>query len=121
MAAAEGRNRRAGRHAVWGLTMSTHLDWSPVPDTPMEIGVGQQADGSWLAVGRWAASKETWGGACEDDRNEAIAGVLALIDFTIAAAKITAPATEPTPIGLQYVIPGCEKDQSRGPAQFNLF
>lgn len=29
--------------------------------------------------------------------------------------------TEPTPIGNQYVIPGCEKDKSRGPKQPDLF
>jgi hypothetical protein len=33
----------------------------------------------------------------------------------------TAPATEPTPSGLQYTIPGCEKDRSRGPVQMDLF
>ena len=31
------------------------------------------------------------------------------------------PATEPTHAGLQYVMPGCEKDQTRGPAQMSLF
>lgn len=31
------------------------------------------------------------------------------------------PPTEPTPEGLQYVIPGCEKDHSRGPKQGELF
>lgn len=30
-------------------------------------------------------------------------------------------ATEPTEQGNQYVIPGCEKDQSRGPAQGSLW
>jgi hypothetical protein len=29
--------------------------------------------------------------------------------------------TEPTPIGNQYVIPGCEKDKTRGPVQPDLF
>lgn len=29
-------------------------------------------------------------------------------------------ATEPTEQGLQYVIPGCEHDQSRGPEQMDL-
>ena len=41
-----------------------------------------------------------------------------------AAGVIAAPAalaTEPTQAGLQYVIPGCERDQSRGPAQLSLF
>jgi membrane protein required for beta-lactamase induction len=31
------------------------------------------------------------------------------------------PATEPTPSGLQYTIPGCEKDRTRGPVQMDLF
>lgn len=31
------------------------------------------------------------------------------------------PATEPTEAGLQYVVPGCEKDRSRGPVQMDLF
>lgn len=31
------------------------------------------------------------------------------------------PATEPTPEGLQYVVPGCEKDRRRGPEQMELF
>lgn len=30
-------------------------------------------------------------------------------------------ATEPTEAGLQYVMPGCEKDRSRGPVQTELF
>lgn len=30
-------------------------------------------------------------------------------------------ATEPTEQGNQYVMPGCEKDRSRGPAQGDLF
>ena len=30
-------------------------------------------------------------------------------------------ATEPTDQGLQYVIPGCEKDRTRGPKQGDLF
>lgn len=30
-------------------------------------------------------------------------------------------ATEPTPAGLQYVMPGCDKDRSRGPVQMDLF
>ena len=30
-------------------------------------------------------------------------------------------ATEPTPAGLQFVMPGCEKDQTRGPKQLSLF
>jgi len=30
-------------------------------------------------------------------------------------------ATEPTEAGLQYVLPGCERDKSRGPAQADLF
>jgi hypothetical protein len=29
--------------------------------------------------------------------------------------------TELTPIGEQYVIPGCERAKDRGPAQFDLF
>ncbi len=29
--------------------------------------------------------------------------------------------TEPTPIGNQHVIPGCERDKSRGPKQMDLF
>lgn len=40
------------------------------------------------------------------------------------ADEETAPAepmTEPTPQGLQFVMPGCEKDQTRGPAQMSLF
>lgn len=31
------------------------------------------------------------------------------------------PATEPTDQGLQYVMPGCEKDRSRGSKQADLF
>ncbi len=31
------------------------------------------------------------------------------------------PATEPTEQGLQYVMPGCEKDRTRGPAQMSFF
>jgi hypothetical protein len=31
------------------------------------------------------------------------------------------PSTEPTPAGLQYVMPGCEKDQKRGPVKMSLF
>lgn len=31
------------------------------------------------------------------------------------------PAVDLTPIGLQYVIPGCERDDDRGPAQLPLF
>lgn len=31
------------------------------------------------------------------------------------------PATEPTQAGLQYVMPGCEKDRTRGPSQLDLF
>lgn len=31
------------------------------------------------------------------------------------------PATEPTRAGLQYVMQGCEKDRTRGPAQMDLF
>jgi hypothetical protein len=41
-----------------------------------------------------------------------------------APEAITVPAiaaTEPTPSGLQYTIPGCEKDRSRGPVQMDLF
>lgn len=30
-------------------------------------------------------------------------------------------ATEPTDQGNQYVIPGCEKDKTRGPTQMDLF
>jgi hypothetical protein len=30
-------------------------------------------------------------------------------------------ATELTPIGEQYVIPGCERDKRKGPAQFDLW
>jgi len=30
-------------------------------------------------------------------------------------------ATEPTEQGLQYVMPGCEKDKTRGPTQADLF
>lgn len=30
-------------------------------------------------------------------------------------------ATEPTEQGNQYVIPGCEKDKTRGPKQMDLF
>lgn len=38
------------------------------------------------------------------------------------AALLSEAATEPTPIGLQYVIPGCEKDRSRNPKpQLDLF
>jgi len=39
-----------------------------------------------------------------------------------AAIEVKAsPATEPTPSGLQYTIPGCEKDRTRGPVQMDLF
>ena len=31
------------------------------------------------------------------------------------------PVTEPTPQGNQYVMPGCERDKSRGPAQMDLW
>jgi hypothetical protein len=39
----------------------------------------------------------------------------------IIAENKPAAATEPTPEGLQYVMPGCEKDRTRGPAQMDLF
>jgi hypothetical protein len=31
------------------------------------------------------------------------------------------PVTEPTEQGNQFVIPGCERDKSRGPKQMDLF
>lgn len=37
------------------------------------------------------------------------------------ARQAKALATEPTDQGLQYVIPGCEKDKTRGPKQMDLF
>jgi hypothetical protein len=53
-------------------------------------------------------------------------------DFTLGAGEAYARdfcrrrgvgplATEPTQAGLQYVMPGCEKDQTRGPSQMSLF
>lgn len=37
------------------------------------------------------------------------------------ARPVPAPAVDLTPIGEQFVIPGCERDQRVGPAQMNLF
>jgi len=39
----------------------------------------------------------------------------------LASLDTSTPATEPTEQGLQYVIPGCEKDRTRGPVQGDLF
>ena len=36
-------------------------------------------------------------------------------------ARMPEPATEPTEQGNQYVIPGCEKDKTRGSKQTDLF
>lgn len=46
-----------------------------------------------------------------------------LIDRQVAAENARAGfgATEPTAAGLQYVMPGCERDRDRGPVQGDLF
>lgn len=43
------------------------------------------------------------------------------LDAMLATKRARRAATEPTPEGLQYVMPGCEKDRTRGPAQLSLF
>ncbi len=40
---------------------------------------------------------------------------------TIERSSWELPATEPTPAGNQFIIPGCEKDKTRGPTQADLF
>ena len=65
-------------------------------------GCGQFRVGHGRHVTDWCDTEETaWRRFCE------IAG----LDF----------ATEPTEQGNQYVLPGCEKDRSRGPSQGDLF
>lgn len=88
--------------------------------------VMHQRSGIWDAYdqGRWAftigtprgknphsgppghVNEHEWERGWDDERARAIR-----IEF----------ATEPTEQGNQYVIPGCEKDRSRGPAQGDLF
>jgi hypothetical protein len=94
----------------------TDLKWMPIPGTPMEIA-GWHQDGLWHYVGRWTATQETWGGGCDENRDAAIAGVLALIDFTIAVADI---ATD-KPLRDRPLKPETASRIARGLKQLNLF
>ena len=99
----------------------------------VEIAAFRRFDGMFVAS--WRPQGETWRatyqGRCavhaEHDAAVRFAIQLAAIEdadshggnYDIEA--VLPPATEPTAAGLQYVMPGCEKDQSRGPSQMSLF
>lgn len=59
-----------------------------------------------------------------DAPTEAVAkalGYASLADYHKATVHPLSRATEPTEQGSQYIIPGCEKDKTRGPKQMELF
>lgn len=101
--------------------------WHPANGHPYELAEPlQTSSGEWLCAARWADTKQVFTGSSAATAAEALAGVQALLAFSVAARRMTGPAfpraaTEPTPAGLQYVMPGCEKDQTRGPVQMSLF
>lgn len=69
------------------------FDWSPVPNTPMEVCLWRASNGGWICAGRWADTKQEWGSSWQDNPIEAIIGVLGLVNFTIKVAEITAKAS----------------------------
>lgn len=56
-----------------------------------------------------------------DVADELTADLASARDLLAQLDRRAAFATEPTDQGNQYVIPGCEKDKSRGPSQMDLF
>ncbi len=53
------------------------------------------------------------------ERSAELASIGDANDYTARIARVA--FAEPTEAGLQYVIPGCERGRSRGPAQGSLF
>jgi hypothetical protein len=56
-----------------------------------------------------------------EEADELIADLAAARTLLADLDRRSAFATEPTEQGNQYVMPGCEKDRSRGPRQMDLF
>lgn len=81
-------------------------------DWRVETGSFGQGYAFRVARGRGDSQRDVWGYYLPGE--EAVAE-------SAAARANRECATEPTPEGLQYVMPGCEKDRSRGPAQGDLF
>lgn len=110
--------------------MADALSWIEVPGAPYQLSQPVcSGDGEWSVNGRYAIPGGDWllwkryvAPTAGSAIFRAVEGMEA--DQRDAAATIAAGArltTEPTPAGLQYVMPGCEKDRSRGPRQLDLF
>lgn len=104
------------------------FNWIEIPGALYQISDPEQTSrGDWFVAIRFGALQ--WKNVTGPTRGSSIfrAVETAEHDREYALATLATgnaplmPATEPTPIGLQYVIPGCEKDQTRGPAQMSLF
>jgi hypothetical protein len=110
----------AGGGSEWRLIVYRH-GWSQSPVTAYEWHrtneTGWQAHKQWptydfnngSTLGLPPVTRELW--KVWQHQARAI----------IKGDEFGGPATEPTEAGLQYVIPGCEKDRTRGPIQMTLF
>lgn len=101
-------------------------EWCDVPGMSHQISKPlQNARGEWMVATRFGDLQWSSFYAATAEKAvflalEACAGVTRT-NAGLLRPKAARPATEPTPAGLQYIMPGCEKDQTRGPAQMSLF
>lgn len=98
------------RRADWEYRLSGAAFRKPVEPAPARPDPEAELRALWTAEG-----------VPVERQNAMIADITAKAQPGAMIGPFQIPATEPTPAGNQYVLPGCEKDKRRGPSQMDLF